>query len=642
MKPEMDRPDLWPAQLALEELLQAGGEVIEAALREDLGRGDPTSEALFEPDTFARAVIVAKEAGVVAGLPVAESVFRRVDPAIRFSARVVDGEWVEPGDVLAEVAGTGRALLAAERTALNFLQRMSGIATRTAAYVDEVATTDAILLDTRKTAPGLRALDKYAVRIGGGMNHRLSLAELAMIKDNHIALAGSITAAVDRLQSVRPELPLEVEARSLDELNEVLGHDRLPGRVLLDNFSEAELTEAVRRVRGRAVLEASGGIGLHNVRSAAETGVDSISVGALTHSPAALDIAMTMEEQRPTRDLQEQVCALKRRLGDRVVILGHHYIRDEVLVHADVVGDSLALARAAIELDAEEIVFCGVRFMGETAAVVARPEQRVYMPVPMAGCYLADCAEMTAVVAAWERLKRELGEEVVPVAYVNSSVELKAFCGRYEGAACTSANAEQVLSWALEQAPHAFFFPDQHLGRNAATFAGVSASEVLVWDRAQPLDNKEIRRARVIVWPGVCNVHQRFRRADVDRVRETDPDVRVIVHPECTPDVVSAADAHGSTRQIIEYVRSASGGATIALGTEARLVHRLQTQHPDKRILNLSEVPSFCRTMTETTLRDLDETLRRIETGKSDSKRIAVEEESARWARLALERMLAL
>jgi len=628
-------------QLPLDTLLQQGEAAIEAALAEDHADGDPTRGIVGEVEISA--IVVAKQPGILAGLPVAERVFHRLEAAIRFDRCAEDGQPVSPGDIIARVKGPAGAILSAERTALNFLQRMSGIATATAAFVRQIATTPAILRDTRKTAPGLRSLDKYAVRIGGGLNHRATLADLAMIKDTHIAAAGSIRSAVEAVRNHAPTLPLEVEIRTLAELDELLSITPLPERILLDNFPASTLRGAVARVAGRATTEASGGITLDTVRPVAETGVDELSVGALTHSAAALDLSLTVES--PSRcsqpSLEEEVAALRWRLGDRVVVLAHHYTRDEVVEQADIVGDSLALARSATEENAEWIVFCGVRFMGETAAVLCRPNQQVVMPRPDAGCYLADCANIDAIEAAWKTLDATLGTTgIVPVTYVNSSIELKAFCGRNGGIVCTSANAVAALRWALDRSDRAFFFPDQHLGANASASLGLSTADRILWS---PMASEEaLRRARVILWPGACDVHQRFRSTDVDAIRTAHPETMIVVHPECAEDTVKHADDGGSTGQIIRAVASSTRCSMVAIGTEARLIHRLQKQHPDKRIVPLGDVPSYCKTMSLTTLADLRDTLRDLEEGKPGRRRISVSPACAAEARSALERMLSI
>jgi nicotinate-nucleotide pyrophosphorylase (carboxylating) len=265
--------------------------VVRDALAEDLGRGDLTSEALLEAETRCRAEILIKERGVVCGLAAAEAVFRALDPDLRFQALVEDGEEVhEPPAVVARVEGAARAVLGGERTALNLLGRLSGIATLTRRFVEAVAGTGAVILDTRKTTPGLRALEKYAVLCGGGRNHRFGLDDGILVKDNHIRLAGGIRAAVERLRRAGTDLPIEVEAETLEDVREALqaGADA----ILLDNMSPEELRQAVALVAGRAKLEASGGVSLDTVRMIAEAGVDFISVGALTHAARSLDVSL--------------------------------------------------------------------------------------------------------------------------------------------------------------------------------------------------------------------------------------------------------------------------------------------------------------------------------------------------------------
>ncbi|MCR4404709.1 MAG: carboxylating nicotinate-nucleotide diphosphorylase [Candidatus Acetothermia bacterium] len=287
-------------------LLEAAANLIEQALAEDLGRrGDVTTAAIVPEEAQGEGVILAKAKGVLAGLPLAGEVFRRVDPEIRFIPQAQDGEPVAPRAIVAQVSGPLRGILTAERAALNFLCRLSGIATLTSRYVDAVAPYHAVILDTRKTTPGWRALEKYAVRCGGGQNHRMGLYDMVLIKDNHIAAAGSITEAVRRARAALAPSPqpspskgegmgggIEVEVRTLEELEEALalGVDR----ILLDNMDLPTLKEAVALAKGRAKLEASGGITLENVAAVAATGVDYISVGALTHSAPALDLSLEL------------------------------------------------------------------------------------------------------------------------------------------------------------------------------------------------------------------------------------------------------------------------------------------------------------------------------------------------------------
>ena len=272
------------------DILKAAKPLIELAIAEDIGPGDVTSQGLLPEDLELHGRIIAKSAGVIAGLPIAEVVFTCVDSALRFTPRMNDGAQVAPGDLLAEVVGPGRGMLAAERIALNFLQHLSGIATLTRAFVDAVVGTRATILDTRKTHPGYRVLGKYAVRMGGGQNHRMSLNDMLLIKDSHIEAVGSIHAAVERARTAYPDLFIEVEVSHLDQLREALTLD--VDRVMLDNMDLDEIRAAVRLTAGRLPLEASGGVTLERVAAIADTGVDYISIGALTHSAPALDLSM--------------------------------------------------------------------------------------------------------------------------------------------------------------------------------------------------------------------------------------------------------------------------------------------------------------------------------------------------------------
>ena len=639
-------------EMQTDALLQAARPLIELALAEDIGPGDATSEAILPIDLMLHGRIVAKEAGVIAGLAVARAVFRRMDPAIHFLAHVDDGQEVVPGELVAEVSGPARGLLAAERTALNFLQRLSGIATLTRQFVDAVACTGATILDTRKTAPGYRALDKYAVRMGGGMNHRFALYDMILIKDNHVDAAGGVVPAVERARAAFPELPVELEVRDLDELRQALRIAPSLDRVLLDNMSPEQMRQAVALTAtapeaGRVPLEASGGVTLERAAEIAATGMDYLSVGALTHSVKALDLSMKVAspgEGGRVVDQASRVAEAKAALGKRLVILGHHYQRDEVLTCADLRGDSLKLARDATQTDAGHIVFCGVHFMAETAAILAKPGQHVLIPEPTAGCYLADTATLEAVQDAWEELDAATGDadaEFTPVTYVNSSAALKAFCGRHGGVVCTSGNAGQIIRWALARRPRVFFFPDQHLGRNTARRVGIPLEEMLLWDVHHPPEPADIRQTRVVLWPGACNVHQRFRPEHVRAVRAQDPGVRIVVHPECRMEVVDMADEAGSTAHIIDQVSAAPAGTRWAIGTETRLVRRLQQVHPEQQIASLADVPPFCRTMSQITLAGLADLLEALVKGEM-ANQVTVDAETARWARLALERMLAV
>lgn len=273
-------------------LLRSAGPLIERALTEDIGAGDRTSEAIVPPDATAACTIVAKAAGVIAGLPIAEAVFQYLSSGISMLPWVQDGEPVEGGQAIAELQGPARPILTAERTALNFLARLSGIATLTSRFVDAVANYRAVVLDTRKTTPGWRELEKYAVRCGGGRNHRMGLYDMVLIKDNHIVAAGGLREAVRRVRKMGTDLPVEVEVRTLEELEQALELD--VDQVLLDNMDNPTLRRAVECACGNAFLEASGGVGLAQAEEIASTGVDAISVGALTHSAPALDLSLEM------------------------------------------------------------------------------------------------------------------------------------------------------------------------------------------------------------------------------------------------------------------------------------------------------------------------------------------------------------
>ncbi|SRR5216683_2866034 len=344
--------------------------------------------------------------------------------------------------------------------------------------------------------------------------------------------------------------------------------------------------------------------------------------------------------------------AARRALGDRAFILGHHYQRDEVIQFADVTGDSFKLAReAAARPGAEYVVFCGVHFMAESADVLTSDAQRVVLPDLAAGCSMADMATLDQVEDCWETLE-DLGiaGEVVPVTYMNSSADIKAFTGRHGGTVCTSSNARRALDWALGGAGQGggrkvLFLPDQHLGRNTAVLEmGMDLSDCVVWDPHREdggLTAAELRAAAMILWKGHCSVHGRFRRECVTEVRARVPGVSVIVHPECRHEVVLAADQVGSTEKIIETIGRASAGSAWAVGTELNLVRRLAAQNPDKTIVFLDKTVCFCSTMNRIDLPHLVWALESLAAGTVVNQ-ITVDPESAAHARAALTQMLAL
>ena len=341
-------------------------------------------------------------------------------------------------------------------------------------------------------------------------------------------------------------------------------------------------------------------------------------------------------------------------LGDRVVLLGHHYQRDEVIAFADVRGDSFKLARDAAANGAPYIVFCGVHFMAETADLLTPPDTTVILPDMAAGCSMADMAEISQVEAAWEDLAEAGCDAVVPLTYMNSSAAIKAFTGRHGGAVCTSSNAERALGWAFAEGPrrrgragHAqvLFLPDQHLGRNTAVRQlGLSPADCVVYDPHQPgggLTPTELRTAKMILWKGHCSVHGTFLPAHVARVRAELPGVQVLVHPEVRYEVAEQADLVGSTEFIIRTVREAPAGTTWAIGTELNLVGRLAQEHPEQTITFLNEKVCFCATMNRIDLPHLVWALESLVLGEVVNP-IRVDDDTAHWARLALDRMLAL
>lgn len=348
----------------------------------------------------------------------------------------------------------------------------------------------------------------------------------------------------------------------------------------------------------------------------------------------------------------------RARLGKRVLILGHHYQRDEVVQFADRSGDSLDLSVfAATQKDAEYIVFCGVHFMAETADILSAPHQTVILPDARAGCSMADMAAIDQVEECWEELAAATSRRIVPVTYINSAADLKAFVGRHDGAVCTSSNADKILRWAFDQAEKVLFFPDQHLGRNTAFKMGIPLEDMVVYDPHQPGGGNapaDYDRARVILWKGHCSVHQNFTPANPPFWRAKVPGIRIIVHPECQFEVVQLADVAGSTKKIVETIENSPSGSKWAVGTEHHLVNRLRERFPDKFITSLAPFACQCSTMFRISPEALLATLEAIESGKAAHPETAADEterwwrvirvdaETARWSRVALERMLSM
>ncbi len=351
-------------------------------------------------------------------------------------------------------------------------------------------------------------------------------------------------------------------------------------------------------------------------------------------------------------ELARRITAAKATLGDRAVILGHFYQRDEVIQYADFVGDSFQLANAALtKPEAEAIIFCGVHFMAETADILSTPEQAVILPNLAAGCSMADMADADSVAECWEQLEEIFGTEpdadgrvpVIPVTYMNSSAALKAFCGEHGGIVCTSSNAKTVLEWAFERGQRVLFFPDQHLGRNTAKALGVPLEQMPMWNPRKDLGGnaeQQLLDSRVILWHGFCSVHKRFSVAQIEQARAEHPGVQVIVHPECPMEVVDAADSAGSTDFIKKAIAAATEPTTFAIGTEINMVNRLAAEYPQHTIFCLDPVICPCSTMYRIHPGYLAWVLEELVAGRVVN-RITVDDAVQANARTALERMLA-
>lgn len=342
-----------------------------------------------------------------------------------------------------------------------------------------------------------------------------------------------------------------------------------------------------------------------------------------------------------TEEMERRVRAIKEKHGDELLIPGHHYQRDEVIQFADVTGDSLELARlAAQNTRARHIVFCGVHFMAETCDILTQEEQTVVLPDMRAGCSMADMANMAQTEIAWRLLTEQVGDTILPLTYVNSTAEIKAFVGRHGGATVTSSNARQVIAWALKQKKRILFLPDQHLGRNTAYQLGIPLEQMAVWDPyAQRLEtDRNPEDLRILLWKGHCSVHEKFTVAQIEEFRRNDPEVRVIVHPECTYDVVIAADDAGSTKYIIDRINEAPAGSKWAVGTEMNLVRRLAAQHPEQQIVSLNPDLCPCLTMNRIDLPHLLWSLESIDRGETTGI-IRVPQDIAEDAKAALARM---
>jgi quinolinate synthase len=346
----------------------------------------------------------------------------------------------------------------------------------------------------------------------------------------------------------------------------------------------------------------------------------------------------------PDTSLDERIGAGKARLGRDVVILGHHYQRDEVVKFADFRGDSLKLSYQAAEAYGRYIVFCGVHFMAESADILRREHQAVILPDLSAGCSMADMADIGQVEACWSELSSVGDLKVIPVTYMNSTAAIKSFTGEHGGAVCTSSNAAAVMRWAYERGEKVLFLPDEHLGRNTAFRMGLPLDQMIVWDPYLEFGGNSpeaIRNARVILWKGYCSVHQRFTPQHVARVRREHPGIQVIVHPECRFEVTQAADQIGSTEGIIKAITASPAGTQWAVGTEIHLVNRLSKELPDHKVMSLDSSVCVCTTMFRITPQHLLWALDNLVAGNVVN-RISVDERTRHFARVALDRMLSL
>lgn len=340
--------------------------------------------------------------------------------------------------------------------------------------------------------------------------------------------------------------------------------------------------------------------------------------------------------------VHERIQELKSKFGDSLYIPAHHYQKDEIIQFSDSVGDSLELAKlAAKNKKADYIIFCGVHFMAETAEILAEPHQKVFLPNFDAGCSMADMANLKQAKKSWAFLTEEFGESILPLTYVNSSASIKAFVGENQGATVTSSNAKEMLAWAFKQKQRVLFLPDQHLGRNTAYSLGISLNEMAVWDPESELleYSGDKNKIKIILWKGYCSVHLKFSVGDVKKAQLEGR--KIIVHPECDFDVVQLADYNGSTNKIIKTITESQAGSKWAIGTESNLVKRIIVNNPDKDIISLNPVASYCETMNQIKLPDLLLSLENIVNGNNNNQ-ITVDKNIAKNARLALNKMLSI
>ena len=610
--------------------------ILELSLVED--GPDLTTEGVFGPRDRLQAIIVAKEQTIIAGLPVIPLVMdlcaaHPEELSYTWQSLAKEGEEVAKGSIVARISGPARQVLRAERVILNFVSHLCGIANLTRRYAEKLEGTGVRLLDTRKTMPGLRYPDKYAVLCGGGHNHRRNLAEMLMLKDNHIDAAGSMTKAVEllpqprrnqrgrRLQG-RPHHARQYDARYAPRSagNDPLLHRNGDQRGRFPRHHPGVCHRKHRpqtRLHFRRTHHA-----LRRDRRPQHAHCEGIP---MTTAPLSND-ARAIEE-------------LRSKLGGRLTIVGHHYEQEATIQHCDIRGDSLELARRVPGIASDYIVFCGVYFMAESAALLAREGQQVLLPDHSADCVMAQMTPARLLDRVLGRLTAS-GRKLVPLAYVNTSLAVKAVVGRYGGAGCTSANAEKMMNWAFRQGDGVLFLPDKNLARNTARKLGITGRDTHILDvrkTGEAVDLEAADKAALVLWPGLCAIHARFHPEQIEAVRKADPSCKVIVHPECSPEVVRAADGAGSTTYIIEYVRNAPDGAHIYVGTEINLVERLAREQ-EGRIRVEALRSSACSNMAKITPEKLRATLEGIVAGNTDP--ITVPSEDSAPAKASLERML--
>lgn len=613
-------------------------QLIKLALLEDLHEnGDITSVGIFDTKEEATFNLFAKANGVICGCKLFTDVMHTVDAHIEVNFFVEDGNKIKKGDRIAIIKGHIASILTAERTALNFLAHLSGISTETSKYVEKVAKTTTKILDTRKTHPGYRKLEKYAVLCGGATNHRHGLYDMVMIKDNHIDSAGSITKAVEKIRTQwQNKFTIEVEVRNTEELEEAIACN--VDRIMLDNMTLAQMIECVAINKGQIPLEASGNMNLHRVKKVAETGVDFISVGALTHSVKAFDFSLKKENF-----LQKKIQKLIDELRDDIVLLGHHYQRPEIVKHCDFIGDSYGLAVEGTKQKAKYIIFCGVRFMAEGAAILAGEQQKIVHPEGKAGCPMADMMTGDKAEKILLAIEKETGIMPAPVVYMNSYADSKMVCGKYNGSVCTSSNAEKILKHYFAQNKPVFFFPDQHLGANTANDLKLKPEERALIKKDMTIEYVgKPEEVKIFLYDGFCHVHQDFSIENIQNARKKYPDVQIIVHPEVSEHVLKHADLSGSTEKIYNTVANAPAGTIWGVGTEINFVERLADSYPDKTIFPI--LPSLCHNMAKITEEKLYNALSNlkahIQQGKILKNEVSVAPEKRELSKKALQQMI--